>query len=595
MRAAPGRDRSAAPRRAPAGPGRADARTKTPARRRRTVPFLRRGALALLLLAALAPAASQAPDADSASPSLAAAHAASPAFGAEGTPVFTPYYLPEDLPNAHGSGEPTIGIPWNTDHVFFQAFTNTHRAAFDDADLVDGAATVEWTDVTPTFTPVNVDPMIHADYQTGRLFAGGLAGPCSLMGISDDDGETWVPAGNMCSGPQFDHQSIGSGPWSSTSPDSAARAAVYPRATYYCAQLALTSCATSLDGGRAWLPFTEVTGPCGGLHGHIAVSEATGFAAVPHGGCAGPEATTAVEAGSFVGFAYTSNNGATWSSRIMPDAPDGEGFDPDLAFSQESGWLWLAQADALGVHIALSKDEGASWETLGTGMADQEAHQWLNLSTTFHDPRTGHPIVYGAFPDLEAGDDDRVALAFLGTTNPDAEEPFSPDAPNGACSDESDGNVWHYYLSQSFDGGATWTTTRIWEDPVQVGAIWNGGGGQDCRNLLDFNDMDMDSRGRLHIALADGCTEACSEDYFAWVQGTGDPPEGEDSRDSWGVILRQSTGRGLFAAHDVPEGFGPTPTTPADDGGGNEMPGVAPALLALAVVAVAWAARRRFG
>ncbi|MFA5945187.1 MAG: hypothetical protein WC876_12055, partial [Candidatus Thermoplasmatota archaeon] len=242
----------------------------------------------------------------------------SSAFGAQGLPRFHPYYIPEDLPSAHGAGEPTIGIPWNTDHVFFQAFAKTHRAAFDDADLVDGVAAVEWTDVSPTFTPINVDPMIHADYQTGRIFAGGLAGPCSLMGISDDDGATWVPAANMCSGPQFDHQSIGSGPWSSTSPDSVARAAVYPRATYYCAQLQLTSCATSLDGGRAWLPFTEVTGPCGGLHGHISVSEATGFAAVPHGGCAGLEGTTPLDGGSYVGFASTSDNGATWSSRVMP-------------------------------------------------------------------------------------------------------------------------------------------------------------------------------------------------------------------------------------------------------------------------------------
>jgi hypothetical protein len=534
-------------------------------------------ALALLAAASAAPAIGQLP---SETPPT------SPAFGASGAPRFHPYYLPEDLPSAHGAGEPTIGIPWNTDHVFFQAFAKTHRAAFDDADPVEGVAAVEWTDVSPTFTPINVDPMVHADYRSGRIFAGGLAGPCSLMGISDDDGATWVPAGNMCSGPQFDHQSIGSGPWSKTSPDSLARAAVYPRATYYCAQLALTSCATSLDGGRAWLPFTEVTGPCGGLHGHIAVSEPTGFAAVPHGGCASSESPTATGAGNFVGFAYTSNNGATWSSRIMPDAPDGDGFDPDLAFSQESGWLWLAQADDAGIHIALSKDEGGAWETLGTTTPGAEAATWLNLSTTFQDPRTGHPLVFGAFPDLEAGDDERVALAFLGTTNPDAKHPFDD------CSEESDGNVWHYYLSQSFDGGATWNTTRLWEDPVQVGAIWNGGGGDPCRNLLDFNDMDMDSQGRLHIALADGCTEQCADDYFAWANGTGPAPQGEDSRDSWGVILRQATGRGLFAQYDIPDQFvvpSPQTTEPAAEA----APGLPAVLLVAALAAAAAVVRRR--
>ena len=552
--------------------------------RRVKIPLL--VALALLAVAAAAPAIGQVPSSTAAIPT-------SLAFGASGEPRFHPYYIPEDLPSAHGAGEPTIGIPWNTDNVFFQAFAKTHRASFDDAAPVDGVAAVEWTDVTPTFTPINVDPMIHADYQTGRIYAGGLAGPCSLMGISDDDGMTWVPAGNMCSGPQFDHQSIGSGPWSTTSPDSLARAAVYPRATYYCAQLALTSCATSLDGGRAWLPFTEVTGPCGGLHGHISVSEATGFAAVPHGGCASSESPTATGAGNFVGFAYTSNNGATWSSRIMPDAPDGDGFDPDLVFSQESGWLWLAQADDAGIHIAMSKDEGSTWETLGGSTPGAEASTWLNLSTTFRDPRTGHPLVFGSFPDLEAGDDERVALAYLATTNPDAEEPFSPESDaNGECSADSDGNVWHYYLSQSFDGGATWTTTRLWEDPVQVGAIWNGGGGQACRNLLDFNDMDMDSQGRLHIALADGCTEDCAADYFAWVNGTGEPPKGEDSRDSWGVILRQATGKGLFAQYDIPDAF-VVPTPQPTEEATEAAPGLPAAFLVVALAVAVAIGRRR--
>lgn len=542
-----------------------------------------RRALATLAFVLVAAAAFGAPvSASAGNPS------ASAAFGASGNPVFTPYFLPEELGSAHGAAEPTIGIPYNTDHVFFQAFANTHRAVFDDSVT---PAEVAWTDVSPAFTPINVDPMIHADPVTGRIYAGGLAGPCSLMGISDDDGRTWTPAGNMCSGAQFDHQSIGSGPWSTTAPDSLARSLVYPRAVYYCAQLMLTACATSLDGGRAWLPFTEVLGPCGGLHGHIAVSEVTGFAAVPHGGCAGPEASTALDAGSYVGFAYTSDNGVTWSSRIGPDALDGVGFDPDLVFSKQSGWLWLAQADDLGIHIALSKDEGRSWETLGTGMDDQEPALWFNLTATFNDPVTGHPLRFGSFPDLEAGDDQRVALAYLATTDPAGTDPFTRcSEDNGDERGTEDLNVWHYYLSQSFDGGASWTTTRIWEDPVQIGAIWNGGGGNPCRNLLDFHDLDIDSRGRLHIALSDGCTKECADAYRAFTQGQGPAPTGEDSRDAWGVILRQSTGRGLFAAHDIPDAF--LPSDPSTSSPQQESPGLPLAILAAAVVGVAWLRRR---
>lgn len=529
----------------------------------------------LILLLLLAPAASAKP---------------SVFFGLPGEPHFDAYPLDEDLPanlasGPHGAGEPTIGIPWNTDHVFFQAFTNTYRGAFDDVNWQDGKPAVEWTDATPLVTPINVDPMIHADYQTGRIFAGGLAGPCSLMGISDDDGVTWKPAANMCSGPQFDHQSVGSGPWSKSAPDSAVRNLVYPRATYYCAQLALTACATSLDGGFVWLPFTEVLGGCGGLHGHIAVSEATGFAAVPHGSCAGPESPTALQGGTYVGFAYTDDNGLTWNSRVMPDSEDGVGFDPDLAFSQESGWMWVAQADDNGIHIGLSKDEGQTWETLGGGMSGFEAASWFNLTGTFRDPLTDRPLVFGSFPDLEAGDDLRVALAFMGTTDPEGKDPFTD------CSKKSDKNIWHYYLSQSFDGGQSWTTTRLWEDPVQVGAIWNGGGGDPCRNLLDFNDMDMDSNGRLHIAFADGCTKECSEKYAAWVAGTGEAPKGEDSRDSWGTVLRQTTGRGLFASEDFPMVESTTTATNAPD---EDEAIPAPELVfAAAAVAIAFVLRRR--
>lgn len=510
----------------------------------------------------------------------ASAGSLSPVFGVSGAPRFDAYTIPEDLPSAHEAAEPTLGISPTTRQVYFQAFANTYQTTFDDATL---PPTPTWRNVSPAFTPINVDPMLHVDEQTGRIFAGGLIGPCSLMGISDDEGATWTPTGNMCSGAQFDHQSVGSGPWSTTSPDSAARALVYPRATYYCAQLQLTACATSVDGGRVFLPFTEVTGGCGGLHGHISVSEATGFAAVPHGGCAGPEANTPLDGGNLVGFAYTDNNGATWQSRVMPQAQDGNGFDPDLAFSRESGWLWLAQADEAGIHIALSKDQGQNWEQLGAATPSGATSTWFDLGPTFTDPDTGDALVYGAFPDLEAGDDARAALAFLGTTNPAGEEPFTD------CSEVSDGNVWHYYLSQTFDGGATWTTTRLSEDPVQIGAIWNGGGGDPCRNLLDFHDMDMDNQGRLHIALSDGCTKACAEQYAAWKEGNAQKPVGADSRDSWGTILRQTTGLGLLSEFDGQS----VPGTPVGDEPGAASGRGTPLPVGLALLALAGLALRR--
>src|SRR5688572_18582715 len=110
-----------------------------------------------------------------------------------------------DVPSGT-SAEPTIGIPWNTDSVFYHSTATTHRARFDAADEPT------WADVTaPYQVPTNLDPMLVADSDTGRIFAGGLHGGCSVMMYTDDDGETWLPNINMCSGSNFDHQSIGLG------------------------------------------------------------------------------------------------------------------------------------------------------------------------------------------------------------------------------------------------------------------------------------------------------------------------------------------------------------------------------------------------
>jgi hypothetical protein len=58
------------------------------------------------------------------------------------------------------------------------------------------------------------------------------------------------------------------------------------------------------------------------------------------------------------------------------------------------------------------------------------------------------------------------------------------------------------------------------------------------RNLLDFNDITVDEQGRVLVAYADGCTGTCVNDPT--ILSTG----------KTGSVLRQSTGRGLYAAYD---------------------------------------------
>jgi hypothetical protein len=135
------------------------------------------------------------------------------------------------------------------------------------------------------------------------------------------------------------------------------------------------------------------------------------------------------------------------------------------------------------------------------------------------------------FPEVFAGDDNRAAFAFLGTTT----------AGDDQAADFT--GVWHLYVAYTYDGGSTWTTVDATPtDPVQRGCIWLQGGSSKCRNLLDFNDITMDKQGRVLVAYADGCTGTC-------VNATNYDYANAD-RPDLGVIARQESGLGLLSAYD---------------------------------------------
>src|SRR4029077_3499224 len=97
--------------------------------------------------------------------------------------------------------------------------------------------------------------------------------------------------------------------------------------------------------------------------------------------------------------------------------------------------------------------------------------------------------------------------------------------------------VWHLYVAFTYDRGRTWTTVDATpSDPVQRGCIWNGGGSNQCRNLLDFNDITVDRFGRVLIGYADGCTGACVHD------------PSQNTYDALATVARQTGGPGSFKA-----------------------------------------------
>jgi hypothetical protein len=415
-----------------------------------------------------------------------------------------------------GAGEPSIGVNPKTGKAFFESNTQTLRVTFDDST---SPAKTTWEDKSAPNAVTSLDPILFTDQRTGRTFTSQLAGVTSLMSFSDDDGETWIPSQGAGIPASIDHQTVGGGPLAAplardaTSP-------LYNDAVYYCSQdLGVdASCAISLDGGITFGPavriYTELD--CNaGLHGHVKVAP-DGTAYVPSKGCGGQQAVVATE-----------NNGITWDIRKLPGSVEGQ-TDPSVGIGAD-GTLYFAYDNGDGhAHVAVSRDKGHTWTD------DQD----LGFS---------QGIQSSVFPEAVAGDSNRAAVFFLGSATPGVTGATGPD-PAGFT------GTWYGYIATTYDGGLSWTTVNATpNDPVQRGPICTQGTlicTGTTRNLLDFNDLTIDGKGRVMAAYADGCISA------QCVQGDDLNGDGKlDGNDNDGsqlaTIIRQSGGKGLFARFDT--------------------------------------------
>jgi len=433
------------------------------------------------------------------------AHA--PTNAAALSPVPPPVFSIHTDPQGRGNGEPSVGVDWKSEMadnggtLMYIAGLQTLRVRFDDCTspprLRDGG---NWQDVSPPNAIASLDPILFTDPATGRTFSSQLSGTTSLMSFSDDDGESWTPSegGSLVSG--VDHQTVGAGPFATSLLNP-----LYPHAVYYCSQdIALASCALSVNGGLTFGPAVPLyTLPtCTGLHGHVKVAP-DGTAYVPNKSCGGAQ-----------GVAVSTDNGITWQIRTVPGTLAGV-WDPTVAVGAK-GTVYFGFGNGDGrAMVAVSHDRGLTWS------------QPVDLGASFK-------VLDTAFMTGAAGDDDRGAIAFLGSTTPGAngDDPSSPA-------------VWYLYVAVTYDGGATWTTVNATPgDPVQRGTIC-AGGTTGCpngtRNLLDFMDLQVDRRGRPVVGFADGCTGACVT-------------SGISSLGALASVARMKSGRGLFAAFDRPVG-----------------------------------------
>src|SRR4051794_16910674 len=254
---------------------------------------------------------------------LVDAATAPPAFG-YGTPTLAASVAPPTEADgtffqSDNSGEPSIGVNWQSGAAMYMASTDTYRLTFNGPQ----SNPVNWTDVSSPYSIFNLDPILATDHGTGTTFAGGDNGACAVMSKTTVDGgyfdqSKWTPA-TPCP-VTADHPTVGTGPFAGTPPLNATA----PFVTYFCQQSDLDHCSHSVDGGTTWSPSVPTTA-CAGLHGHIKVS--------PDGTAYLPSVNCVDDAGNLVVGAMTStDNGTTWGGYGIAGAtePD-DGFDPSVA------------------------------------------------------------------------------------------------------------------------------------------------------------------------------------------------------------------------------------------------------------------------
>jgi hypothetical protein len=415
--------------------------------------------------------------------------------------AYSNYAAPESLAAAHDAGEPSIGVNPATGAVMYQSYMSTFRVGFDAANAAS------WADHSASATngcPLNgiksLDPILFTDQQTGRTFESQLAGKAAITCYTDDDGQTWNATTGSGINSGVDHQTIGGGRFADD--PLVGPLGAYPNAVYYCSQdIADALCATSLDGGRSYgpaVPVYDLT-QCGGLHGHVKVDPSSGIAYLPNKGC-----------GSGQAVAVSEDSGLTWDVRPVTGSTPGDS-DPSVGIGSNGTVYFGYQAADGHARVATSHDHGKTW------VDGQDVGAQLGVQNV-------------VFPAMVAGDDDRAAFAFLGTTT------------GGNYQDAANFHGdWHLYIATTIDGGKSWKTADATPgDPVQRGSICTGGTTcGDDRNLLDFMDIAVDGEGRTLVGYADGCTGACA------ARG------GAQNFDALATIARQSGGPRLYAAFDA--------------------------------------------
>jgi PKD repeat protein len=408
-----------------------------------------------------------------------------------------------------------------------------------------------WEDQSATVTETGLDPILWTDQLTGRTFASNFtAGANALYAYSDNDGDAWIEVGAGSPNGGADHETIGSGPYPNSLPYNTPgglgdpnNAVTHGHAVYYCSQdiVGPAACYRSDTLGASWGPLITLPykgqnlpvgsfDPCGGLHGHLHVAP-DGTVWLPVSQCTGQQ-----------GGSFSTDGGNTWTEFQVPNNLAGaqpatgvsqtQGADPSIAIDANSKIYYAyvnSQAGRTEGHarVAVGTLACASIDP-ATGARTNCSIQWgpdIDIGST-------HGVINAAEIEAVGGDNGRAAVGFLGTN-------VGGDYQAGTFPGK-----WYAFIATTYDGGQTWTTVNATpNDPVQsMTGIWQqGGSGQNGdRNLLDFNEITVDSKGHALYGFSDGCV----------TQGCIDGSAGND-KVGFMRVARQTGGKSLYAANDT--------------------------------------------
>jgi hypothetical protein len=383
-----------------------------------------------------------------------------------------PLGLAEHVLLNHSGAEPNIGI--TSDGSIFVTSGSVVMRSQDEGRT--------WASVQEHMF-LNSDPMLWVDTDTDRVYHAPMFPIllCSTLYWSDDFGATWATNPSaVCGRGAYDHQKVAT---ARPGPDAPATAGtLWPTVVYSCYNgVAVTNCAVSYDGGLTW-PIDRPT------QVNVVPTEspglATGCGSGQNGHPTGAPDGTVVFARNAPGcprpfLTVSRDSGLTWSVVLGPDTANPQALDPEVAFTPDGTLYMLYQDEQFNELLARSADMGQTWDG-----------PWVVSPPG---------VTSTSFQALGTGSDGRIAMGFLGTRDGE-----------GSPSDVNDTARWHLYFVTSGDANATEPTFTSYQatpdaDPVQIGCVFQGGGSNPCRNLLDFIDGAVAPDGTFFVAYTEGC------------------------------------------------------------------------------------------